>query len=235
MEQQKPKLLLITCEHAVNTIPERYKTIFETADGLLNTHRGIDFGSDNIARHLSRAFNCKLFTAETSRLLIDFNRSLGHSNCFSEISRELAPVEKERIINDYYLSYRNAVKEYLSANINKGFQVIHLSIHSFTPILHDAPRQTEFGLLYDPKRASEKAIARAWQREFRKLEKEWRIRLNYPYKGTADGFTTALRRDFDDMSYIGIEVECNQALTQNESSLRKIRHLLEKSLRPILP
>lgn len=232
---KKPKVLLLTCEHAVNTIPDTYQPYFEQAKILLNSHRGIDFGAESIAIYLRQAFDCQLFTAKASRLLIDCNRSLHHKNCFSEISRYFTSIEKKKIINEYYQSYRKPIIEHLQSKINQGFQVVHLSIHSFAPILDDLVRYTEFGLLYDPKRPSEKALSHAWHRQFRQIENEWRIRLNYPYKGIADGFTTALRRDFNDTDYIGIEVESNQALMQNESLIQRASHLLEKSLKACLP
>lgn len=45
-----------------------------------------------------------------------------------------------------------------------------------------------------------------------------RIRRNYPYRGNADGFITALRRTYDACNYLGFEVEINQALLMKKPS-----------------
>jgi predicted N-formylglutamate amidohydrolase len=231
----KPKIVILSCEHAVDTIPDKYQQVFEGQESLLNSHRAIDFGAKEIAIHLSQTLDCTLFMAKASRILIDCNRSLGNKGLFSEISSQFSATEKEKIINEYYLPFRNQVKEQIQLHITAGFQVIHLSIHSFTPIFHEVVRNAEFGLLYDPKRPSEKAFAHALQKQLRSQTKEWHTRLNYPYKGTADGFTSALRREFPDEAYVGIEIESNQALTRNnEASLQKVCFLLEKSLKVCL-
>ena len=41
---------------------------------------------------------------------------------------------------------------------------------------------------------------------------EMALRRNYPYRGTADGHTTGLRRRFGKSDYAGIEIEINQRL-----------------------
>ena len=89
--------------------------------------------------------------------------------------------------------------------------MLHLSIHSFTPVLHGQTRNADIGLLYDPGRAGERRLAVAWQKALRKRVPSLRVRRNYPYLGKADGFTTHLRRRFP-RAYLGLELEVNQAL-----------------------
>jgi hypothetical protein len=55
-------------------------------------------------------------------------------------------------------------------------------------------------------------LCERWSRELRISRPELRVRLNYPYRGTSDGLTTALRREHAAASYIGIEIEMNQRL-----------------------
>jgi hypothetical protein len=43
----------------------------------------------------------------------------------------------------------------------------------------------------------------------------FQIRFNDPYKGTDDGFTTWLRKKYNDSEYIGIEIEVNQKFATN--------------------
>jgi len=54
-------------------------------------------------------------------------------------------------------------------------------------------RNADIGFLYDPRRPSEKELAQLWREEIKKQCSDYRIRMNYPYTGISDGFTTALR------------------------------------------
>ncbi|WP_298622255.1 N-formylglutamate amidohydrolase [uncultured Legionella sp.] len=226
--------LIISCEHAVDTVPQPYIPLFHPFKELLNSHRGIDFGALTIAHHLKKTVPCDFIQAHTTRLLIDCNRSLKHPSCFSEITQDLPQEEKIKIINQYYLPYREQVTDLIKSKINQKFQVWHLSIHSFTPIMNDLVRMADIGFLYNPQRSSEKILCRQWQKELRQLSPTIKVRLNYPYKGIADGFTTALRKQFDDSEYVGIEIESNQKLTLNEQSLNTLKNLLSDSLLKLL-
>lgn len=233
---QKPIKLIFSCEHAVATVPELYKSAFAAYAALLNSHQGIDFGAAYIAEKLSTAFNAPLFMATTTRLLIDCNRSLGRG--FSEISRQFSKQEQQNIITNFYQPYRDAVRNCIASFIQQGVHVWHISVHSFTPVLRDIRRNAEIGILYDPQRCAEKIMAAEWQKQLRlQCKKEqlgWRIRMNYPYKGTDDGFTTSLRKIYPDTDYLGIEVESNQALMLNNSLKEKVEIILQKTLEAIL-
>ena len=90
--------------------------------------------------------------------------------------------------------------------------MIHLAAHSFTPELDGITRNAELGLLYDPRRTREKNLAVAWQSALHASKPEFRIRRNYPYRGRADGFPSALRRCNGEEDYLGFEIEINQAM-----------------------
>lgn len=224
----KQLVLIISCEHATNTIPESYQPLFKSAKNLLESHRGIDFGALEIAQHFKKILACDLIQSYTSRLLIDYNRSLSN-HCFSEITKTLPDKKKQEIITQYYLPYRQNVVEHIEKQIVKGAQVLHCSIHSFTPVLNKVVRKAEIGFLYDPKRPLEKAIAQAWKLELKRQSPEYRIRMNYPYKGISDSLTTALRKKYSPEEYLGLEIELNQSLTLNESALIHVKNNLSTS------
>jgi hypothetical protein len=73
-------------------------------------------------------------------------------------------------------------------------------------------RLADIGLLYDPGRAGEKRFCQYWRAALRARDPDLRIRFNYPYRGAADGHTTALRKRFSARHYLGIELEVNQRL-----------------------
>jgi predicted N-formylglutamate amidohydrolase len=227
--------LILTCEHAVNTIPRLYQELFNSQKSLLQTHRGCDFGALEITNYLSQRFPCDSFRAPTSRLLIDYNRSVSHRDCFSPITASLPKEEKIKLIQRYYLPYRDEVEKKIKKHITEKAQVWHLSIHSFTPILDNINRNTDIGILYDPGRPLEKKLGRTWQKLFREqYNNALRIRRNYPYRGTSNGFTTDLRKQFAVKNYAGLEIEVNQAMAGNDKSFTLLSEALAVTLKKLL-
>ena len=217
--------LVISCEHAVDSIPVPYQSLFVPFKNLLASHRGIDFGALAIAEHLSKQISCDFIQATTTRLLVDCNKSVNHSHCFSEVTRDLPSEEKQRILDLYYWPFRQKVMAAIKKHIEQGSQVWHVSVHSFTPVLDGIVRNADIGFLYDPRRALEKAMARQWKMEIQKQTPEYKIRMNYPYLGVSDGFTSKMRKTYTSEVYLGIELESNQALTQNTQNLDSLKIL----------
>lgn len=225
------KILLLTCEHAVNTIPKIYQPEFKDYAASLTSHLGFDIGAQRIARYLQAFFGCDLFEATISRLLIDCNRSLNNPSCFSNITKSWSSLRKKEITQSYYLPYRTRVIDTMDNYIHQGYQLWHLSIHSFTPCLDNKVRNADIGLLYDPKRTLEKKLASEWQEALKQEKPTLRVRMNYPYLGKSNGFTTSLRKRYHAIHYLGLEIETNQLHLQNSRSIKEISHSLALSLR----
>lgn len=200
--------LVLTCEHAGNRLPQEYKNLFQDAGEILNSHRGFDPGAHDLYCHLKKLASLERAHRE-SRLLIEVNRSLHHPALFSEFTRALTSEAKNQIIRTYYLPYRTEVENAISNYIKEGEEVLHLSIHSFTPVLNGNVRKADIGLLYDPTRKAEKDWCGDLKRELAQIDNSLRLRMNYPYRGSSDGFNTYLRKRFM-ANYIGIEIEVNQ-------------------------
>jgi predicted N-formylglutamate amidohydrolase len=230
----KDLALIISCEHAVNTIPDAYKNLFYAHQQFLDTHRAIDLGSLTIAQVFHKAFDCDFVQTSVTRLLIDCNRSLSHRQCFSELSGALPAEEKAQIIQTYYLPYRQKIESLIKQRIVEGKQVLHLSIHSFTPSLDGLEREVDIGFLYDPKRAFEKNLCARWRQLIKEEDKNLRVYANRPYRGVSDGFTTALRKQFAGKDYAGIEIETNQKLAANPNVLDDVARLYAKTLRSLI-
>ena len=232
----KPEHYLITCEHGGNRIPPRFRSLFAGFEALLQTHRGHDPGALAVARELARALAAPLFVSTTSRLLIDLNRSVGHPRLYSEATRGAPLALRREILEKYYLPYRNRVETHIGKAIARGKRVIHISSHSFTPVLDGAIRNADIGLLYDPARSGEIELCRRWQTELRARAPALKVRRNYPYSGTSDGFTAYLRRRFPADAYIGIELEINQKhVFSGRREWRAMRSQLIESLRLAMP
>lgn len=230
--------LLLTCEHGGNAIPRRWRPLFAGQEALVASHRGWDPGALALARHLSRTLHAPLVASTTSRLLVELNRSPGHPSLFSSITKALPGDERRRILEAHYVPYRTEVERRMREAIrtagSKG-AVLHLSVHTFTPELDGEVRNADVGLLYDPSRKLERDFCARWCESLRDAGPGLRIRMNYPYRGTADGLTTHLRRRFPASRYLGIELEVNQVLAAGSLAARRgIQRAVSDSLRKVL-
>src|SRR5690606_10753315 len=98
----------------------------------------------------------------------------------------------------YYYPHRNSVEDVIS-KLTKP--VLHLSIHTFTPVLDGKERSVDVGLLFDPDRTAETEFCGRFLDGLELMLPGMRIEFNEPYKGTDDGFTTYLRTKFVDRDY----------------------------------
>ena len=219
--------LMLTCEHASNRLPAAFKKTVP-AD-VLKTHRAYDIGAVQVFRKLVRfakpEFSCE---GNFSRLFVDLNRTITNKSAFSEYyeafeTHDKAAAEKVKAqATAYWKEYRDNVEKFVQQNIgkgnkgtasksvtNKGTEIVHLGIHSFTPVLNGKVRNTDIGILYDPARPQERAYANVIKDEIKRLYPAMKVRFNYPYKGSSDGLTTTLRKKFGPR-YVGIEIEINQ-------------------------
>jgi len=222
--------LILSCEHGGNQIPSAYSQFFRHSRHILKTHRGLDIGALAVARGLKKRLSAPLLYSETSRLLVDLNRSLHHPRLFSEFTKLANTETKCAVLDKYYSPYRNAITRMVAESIAAQQTILHLSIHSFTPRFNDQIRTADIGLLYDPARPLEKSFCRDLQREL-KAASNLIIRLNYPYRGNADGLTTSLRRQFPFDRYMGIEIEINQKLLAGKNNQQQlIARLLQTAI-----
>jgi predicted N-formylglutamate amidohydrolase len=226
----RPRVVLLTCEHGGNDVPGDYERLFSGRRRLLKSHRGLDIGARDAARYLQRRLDAPLICARVTRLLVDLNRSAAHPALFSDLTRRLAAADRLDILARYYHPYRQLVAEWIASSIRRGQRVLHISVHSFTPVLDGATRRADVGLLYDPERAGEARFCRDWQRQLAGRDGPWVVRRNYPYRGTADGQVLELRRRFSGRDYLGIELELNQATLANARSRVALLHDLGSSL-----
>ncbi|GAB2537104.1 N-formylglutamate amidohydrolase [Rufibacter soli] len=218
--------VLLTCEHGGNEIPPEYAEYFKGAEAVLATHRGYDIGALELFKKFKGVADFSL-SSTTSRLVVELNRSLHHAQLFSEFMQGLPPQETEKVLANYYQPYRQKVEEQVAAWVEKGGQVLHVSVHSFTPELAGKDRKADIGFLYDPKREREQLFAAQWRQQLQEHFPEYKIRYNYPYKGTADGFVTQLRKQYANDQYAGLELEVNQRFPATEPAKWQV---LQKAL-----
>ncbi len=216
--------LMITCEHASNALPDFVLRAFRDSDGIpdevLASHRGYDIGAYKIFSILVKRLKPDFHSASKfSRLVVDMNRSSTSKSFYSEYTSSLPSTVKARMLS-LWEKYREKIESFVAGKIPEKqrkaakeapLKVIHLGIHSFTPVLNGVERDADVGILYDPSRPSEAKIAEILIKNIRDREPSLRIRKNYPYLGKSDGLTTTLRQKFGP-AYAGLEIEINQKL-----------------------
>ncbi|WP_424751762.1 N-formylglutamate amidohydrolase [Mycobacterium sp.] len=203
---------IITCEHGGNRIPAAYRRLFRGQQALLDSHRGYDPGSLVMAKALASTWRAPLVASTTSRLLIDLNRSIGHPQLFSVMTRGAPAQTRAQIVDEHYRPYRVQVEHLVRQAVSRGHRVIHISSHSFTAELDGRVRGADVGLLYHPARRGEAEVCARWKESLAATAPEFRVRRNYPYAGKGDGLTSHLRLCFGQSDYVGIELEVNQGI-----------------------
>jgi predicted N-formylglutamate amidohydrolase len=201
---------LVTCEHGGNRIPAPCQALFAGQQALLDSHRGFDAGALTMARALAAAFDAPLVASTVSRLVVDLNRSHRHPRLFSEPMRAAPAALRADVLARHYTPYRTEVEDLVRQFAAHGRRVIHVSSHSFTPVLDGRVRGADVGLLYDPARPGESDLCARWKAALAATAPGLRVRRNHPYAGRDDGLTSHLRRLFSPAVYVGIELELNQ-------------------------
>jgi predicted N-formylglutamate amidohydrolase len=228
----KETILILSCEHASPDVPNEWH-------GLLGTQKDNRFAAfDPFAQELTieiaKALGCDYLLGNISRLLLDLNKSITHDHCFPEpIRHDLTDSQKEHLISQYFNTYRDAFENLIQKHIPKNHQVLHLSIHTFNPIEKGVEHNAAIGLLYDPSRHAEKEVVRVLNELFIKRT-PYTVRLNYPRTGKSDNFTSSLRKNYDESHYLGIELECNAFLLENELQAQEFYENIITCLRSLL-
>lgn len=202
--------VLLSCEHAGAEVPAELATLFESpvAQAALASHEGSDLGAGELARALAARLDAPLHPHLVSRLVVDANRSERNPAVFSRFTRGLARPERELLLARHHRPHRARVADALERTRAEGGSVVHLAVHSFTPVFRGTPRGVDVGLLYDPSREGERALCVCLQ-DLLRARTGWRVYRNAPYRGASDGLPTALRRRWP-TGYVGIELEVSQ-------------------------
>jgi predicted N-formylglutamate amidohydrolase len=217
--------LILSCEHGGKEVPEEFQFALNSphARQHLNSHRGWDPGSLEVAQFFAEQSGAPLIDSTTSRLLVDLNRSLGHGQLFSRFITPISTEARQAILEQHYHPYRNRV--------HSGARAVHLSVHTFTPVFRGVKRDLDIGLLFDPSRNLERSLCAAWQRILTTHDTKLRVEWNQPYLGIDDGLTTAMRQRFDDRDYAGVELEINsRVMRRSEQGRRRLWQTLYQSL-----
>lgn len=218
--------VVVSVEHASPRVPKQLEDLGLPL-ALLRSHHGWDPGAAVVGRLLARALGAPLHLGRWCRLVADVNRSAFHPRVVPRTTggrripanHDLGAKDRRARIARYWQPYREAVEADLDRAVAAHGRVLHISIHSFVERLGGKERCFETGLLYDPSRRLERAMADRLHR--RLATAGYRVRRNQPYSGRDDGFCMRMRVERPVSSYLGMEIEMNQRMVRRDQACRR--------------
>lgn len=180
--------ICLVCEHASPFIPASLNGLGLSEDQALS-HAVWDPGAEAVAQALSFLLDAPLVAARISRLVYDCNRPPEADGAMTRRSEDilipgnmnLSDEQRAARVREVYEPFRQALSQTLDGFVQEPVMV---TIHSFTPVWHGLPRDTEIGLLHD----ADPALARAM---LAAAPQDLRVELNAPY-AASDGVTHTL-------------------------------------------
>lgn len=235
--QRRPVVVVVSCEHASPRVPAELRGLGVQPE-VLTSHRGFDVGALPVARALAKACGVPLFEGRWSRLVADLNRSEDHPKVIARrVDGNLVPgnrlsrSERALRIDRHWRPYRDRVEQHVTRCVQRG-RCLHFSVHSFVERLGGVERTNDIGLLFDPRRPRERAVATALRRHL--VQAGLSVRFNFPYFGHTDGLTSHLRARHRAADYLGFEIELNQRAARTPSGQRRLARAVVAAVRAYL-
>ena len=225
--------VVLTCEHAAYSLPDRYGTLGLAADDL-RRHIGWDIGAWAVVRALLQHVDSAAVSFAYSRLLIDCNRALSDHDLIIPESdgtpvpgnRGLTDAERQRRIREFYDPYHAAVDRIVRDRADASRLL--LSVHSFTPTLDGKERPFDVGVLFD----DHEDLAHEFGQ--RLAHTGYRVRDNEPYSGYA-GLIFSARRHGRQHGVPYLEIEMNNALLSTPAGVADMGRRLGRVLGDMFP
>lgn len=220
--------VVLTCEHAAYSLPDRYGTLGLAADDL-RRHIGWDIGAWAVVRALLQHVDSAAVSFAYSRLLIDCNRAPSDHDLILPESdgtpvpgnRRLTDAERQRRVREFYDPYHAAVDRIVRDRVDASRLL--LSVHSFTPTLDGKDRPFDVGVLFD----DHEDLAHEFGQ--RLAHTGYRVHDNEPYSGYA-GLIFSARRHGRQHGLPYLEIEMNNALLSTPAGVADMGRRLGRVL-----
>ncbi|HBU49542.1 MAG TPA: hypothetical protein DEB46_14645 [Myxococcales bacterium] len=209
--------LVITCEHATNRLPAEF-TMTEADRPWMETHWAYDPGAGELTRQIVKRKACCAVMSRYSRLICDPNRHIADDDWIREqaegyaisFNQGLPEQERERRRAVYYEPFHLEIDRCLGERLERGGDVLLLSIHTFTRNYMGQIRDMEMGVLFD----RFDPVAARFGQHLR--EQGFRTELNEPYSGKEGGIFCAARHGSrHGVIYLELEVRNDLLATQD--------------------
>lgn len=210
---------ILVCDHASNRVPIDLKNLGLNTEQLAD-HIAWDLGAADVARALSKLIDAPLILSGYSRLVIDCNRPLSSHESIPEQTAEvdvpgnknLTSDDRNNRVDTFFWPYHNAIKELLNKRQNPS--TILLSIHSFTPVLHQHQRPWHIGISHK----KDNGLAKFFYQQLSQLN-ELNVGFNQPYPIEDEfDYTIPTHGDGRNIPNIMIEIRQNTIQTTLEAS-----------------
>lgn len=225
--------VLLLCEHASNHIPAEWGDLgLSQAERL--AHIAWDPGALALARALAARLQAGLIHAGVSRLVYDLNRPPHHPGAMPEQSeiyhipgnQNLSPKARLARVAGVYLPFHAAAHSQIARRMALGLRPVLITIHSFTPVYHGAPRAVEFGVIHD-------ADARLATAIVKHAPANLNTQLNEPY-AAKDGVTHMLKMQAGPYGLANAMLEIRNDLIADAAGVAAMADLLAPCLQAAL-
>ena len=176
--------IIMTCEHATNTLPEGYSWDENDERYFKNEHWGSDIGALDMGKAIAAELKCVYVHSLYSRLFVDVNRTIVSDALFRKsgdgkevsLNKNLTPEEEQKRIIHYLIPYYEALRE-ASSKVSPSHII---SVHSFTPNYQGSIRPMEIGVL-----CGIESSEFAKKMNERYVKKGYKSEINEPYTGAS--------------------------------------------------
>ncbi|WP_454701044.1 N-formylglutamate amidohydrolase [Agrobacterium burrii] len=220
--------VLLVCEHASATIPQKLGTLGLSPE-VLASHAAWDPGALAVARLLSQTMDATLVYQRFSRLVYDCNRPPESPSAMpvkSEIydipgNFELGEAERYARTSALYVPFHDRVNQIIAERQAAGRKVVVVTVHSFTPVYHGKFRPVQIGILHDTDSRLADAMLTGAQGSVLTINR------NDPY-GPEDGVTHTLRLHALPDGLLNVMIEIRNDLVTNEGEQAAIAGFLHE-------
>lgn len=222
--------VLISCEVGGDRIPpplkeradsDRMKREPTREDGKLTTDTRLhDDAAVYVSERMAHRLDANLVANPFANDLIDVARSPHNRYLFSPMTRKWPLELRREMIDLVYEPYRDRLRGEIKKLLARSSYVLHISVRTFPLKKRGKVLRTDMGLLYDPSIDDEVDLCLDWIDEMYDELPMLRVRRNYPRRGTCDGITRAMRNEFADQNYLGIELMLNRAWVGRPVAIR---------------
>ena len=208
--------LILICDHASNYVPSDLKNLGLSSEDI-DKHIAWDIGAATLTREISRNMDACAILCNTSRLVVDVNRSPTEAESIPTVSdgvcipgnQDLRTIDQKQRIEEFFWPYHNAISATIASyRCNNGYPKnipAIVSIHTFTPYLESSRtslRPWDVGVLWnrDPR------MSVPFIQFLSEHPKEYLIGNNQPYSGKKYYFSLDFHAGCIGLPHLAIEV-----------------------------
>ncbi|SMC60177.1 N-formylglutamate amidohydrolase [Rhizobium sp. RU36D] len=224
--------ILLICEHASSTLPERAGDLGLEAEAL-KSHIAWDPGALVVARLMASELDGTLVYQRFSRLIYDCNRPPDSPAAMPETSEiyripgneDLSTAERYARTAALYVPFHDRIAEIVAERVATGRPPVLVTVHTFTPVYFGKPRAVEIGILHDEDSRLADGMLSAVG-----ADPPHRVERNQPY-GPADGVTHSLKLHALPNGLMNVMIEVRNDLVRDDAGQQRVAAYLCRLLR----